>query len=212
MWLLRSLLIVTLCYTGTAWAAEQARDAPHSPASSWNLYTNSRFGYSVRYPSDWHAGENFRDGSGVLLTPSTPHSQVGFTGFLNLAEGKSQDGRQTLDEFASAHHRIMEEHYGKKNIALKWQEDRSVTLGGFPARQFSFSYQDENKTEMIELHIFSVGRNEGRGVRMKFPAASRAAMMPVLAEMLKTYQAGRDQNAVSPFQAPAEGKPREQSR
>jgi hypothetical protein len=139
------------------------------------------------------------DSAGVLLTPPAPKSQVGLTGFLNLVEGKSQDGRQTLEEFATAHRRILGEYYGKKNIALKWQEDRPVTLGGVPAKQLSFSYQDDAKTEIIEMHIFSLGRNEGRGVRMKFPASSRVALMPVLADMLQTYKPGRDQDAVSPF-------------
>ena len=76
----------------------------------------------------------------------------------------------------------------------------TITLGGYPAKQLSFSYQDESKTEMIELHIFSLGRNEGRGVRIKFLASSRSALMPILADVLQTYQPGRDQNAVSPFQ------------
>lgn len=207
---LRALLLVAIvaCTGEGGMAPSSAEGNPNDPVSSWKLYTNARFGYSVRYPSDWRLGNPLPDGAGVLLTPPTPKSQVGLTGFLNLVEGRSQDGRQTLDEFASAHHRIMAEHYGKKNIPLKWQEDRPVTLGGFPARQLSFSYQDETKTEMIELHIFSLGRNEGRGMRMKFPASSRTALMPVLSDMLQTYQPGRDQNAVSPFQQPASPEPK----
>jgi hypothetical protein len=58
---------------------------------------------------------------------------------------------------------------------------------------------------MIELHIFSLGRNEGRGVRIKFPAASRSTLMPIIADILQTYQPGRDQNAVSPFVPKKEG-------
>ena len=207
---LRALLLVAIvaCTGEGGMTPSSAEGNPSDPASSWKLYTNARFGFSVRYPSDWRLGEPLPDGSGILLTPPVPKSQVGLTGFLNLVEGKSQDGRQTLDEFAAAHRRIIGEHYGKKNIALKWQEDRPVTLGGFPARQLSFSYQDETKTEMIELHIFSLGRNEGRGMRMKFPASSRTALMPVLSGMLQTYRPGRDQNAVSPFQQPASPEPK----
>jgi len=174
--------------------------AEHDP--NWKSYTNARFGFSVQYPADWRPGEALPDGSGIVLTPPVQKCQVGLTGFLNLVEGKSQDGRQTLDEFAAAHRRIMGEHYSKKNISLRWQEDLSVTLGGLPARQLSFSYLDETKTEIIELHIFSLGRNEGRGIRMKLPATSRTTLMPVLANMLETYQPGRDQNAVTPFQQP----------
>jgi hypothetical protein len=212
MWAIRLLLIATICITGRAWAGEQATDKPDRSGPSWKLYTNARFGFSVRYPSDWRLGEPLPDGSGILLTPPVPKSQVGLTGFLNLAEGKSQDGRQTLDEFAAAHRRIIGEYYAKKNISLKWQEDRPVTLGGLPARQLSFSYLDETKTEIIELHIFSLGRNEGRGVRMKSPATGRTVLMPVLADMLQTYQPGRDQNAVGPFQQPTSPEPKGQGR
>jgi hypothetical protein len=176
-----------------------AEEKANDPFAGWKLYTNARFGFSIRYPPDWRLGEPLPDGAGVVLIPPQPKSQTALTGFLNLVEGKSQDGRQTLEEFAAAHRRIMAEYYGKKNITLKWKDDRSVTLGGLPAKQLTFSYQDDAKTEIIEMHIFSLGRNEGRGIRMKFPAVSRTALMPVMTDVLQTYQPGRDQNAVSPF-------------
>ncbi len=200
-----------LFVVGLGTATARTEESPKNPLPSWKNYTNARFGFSVLYPSDWRLGEPLPDGSGILFTPPVPKSQVGLTGFLNLVEGKSQDGRQTLDEFTAAHRRIMGEHYGKKNITLKWQEDRTVTLGGFPARQLSFSYLDETKTEIVELHIFSLGRNEGRGVRMKVPTSSRAALMPVFADMLQAYHPGRDQNAVSPFQQPTSPDPKEKA-
>jgi len=199
------LLTVLLLGTELSMAGAQTGERSNDPSLSWKIYTNARYGFSIRYPPDWRLGEPLADGAGVTMVPPVPQSQFALSGFLNLGvEGTSQDGRQTIDEFAVAHRRIMNEYHGKKNRQVKWQEDRTVTLGGFPAKQLSFSYQDETKTEMIELHIFSLGRNEGRGVRVKFPAASRTALMPILAEMLKTYQAGRDQDAVSPF-APKDG-------
>ena len=194
------LLTVVLLGTELGIAGAQAGERSNGPPSSWKIYTNARYGFSIRYPPEWHLGEPFPDEAGITMTPPVPKSQFALNGFLNLQEGSSQDGRQTLDEFAAAHHRIIGEYYGKKKLSvLLWQKDHTVTFGGFPAKQLSFSYQDETKTEMIELYIFSLGRNEGRGVRVKFPAASRTTLMPILAEMLKTYQAGRDQNAVSPF-------------
>ena len=191
---------------------EQAEQGSGNPLLSWKIYTNARYGFSVRYPQDWRLGEPLPDGVGVTITPPVPKSQVAFTGFLNLVEGTSQDGRQTLDEFTAAHRRILGEYYGQKNIALKWQEARAVTLGSYPAKQLSFSYQDESKTEMIELHIFSLGRNEGRGVRIKFPASSRTTLMPILADVLRTYRPGRDQNAISPFQPVPQLDPKERTK
>ena len=52
---------------------------------------------------------------------------------------------------------------------------------------------------MIEHHIFSLGRNEGRGVRIKVPLSAEEQVLPLVTRMLETYQPGRDQNAVSPI-------------
>jgi hypothetical protein len=165
----------------------------------WKSYSNDRFGFSIQYPPDWRLGGSLSDGMGVTIYAPQPESQVALSGFLNTAVGTSQDGRQTLPEFAAAHRRIINEVFAKKNISVKWESEHSIRLGGHPAQQLTFSYQDENKTPIIEMHIFSLGRNEGRGVRIKFPAEQRKALMPITSQMLQTYQPGRNQDAVSPF-------------
>ena len=207
----RCLVAIAMLWLWVSGNAAQAKERYTSAPASWKVYTNARFGFTVRYPPDWRLGEPLPDGVGATIMPPVPQSQVAFRGFLNLVEGTSQDGRQTLEEFAAAHRRILGEYYGQKNTALKLQHDRAVTLGGFPAKQLSFSYQDESKTEMIELHILSLGRNEGRGIRIKFPASSRSALMPILADVLQTYQPGRDQNAISPFQPSTRPAPKEKT-
>lgn len=181
--------------------------SPHTALSAssetdergWKLYTNARFGFSVRYPDDWRLGNPMPDGAGVTLSPPIEHSLVALSGHMNIVTGKSQDGRQTLDEFVSAHRRIMTELYGKKSIVVTWRADQDLSLAGFPAKQLTFSYLDEKQGEMIEHHIMSLGRNEGRGVRIKVPLAEDARLMRSVMKMLKSYQPGRDQNAVSPL-------------
>ena len=54
---------------------------------------------------------------------------------------------------------------------------------------------------MIEHHIFSLGRNEGRGIRIKMPLSAEERVVPTVTRMLETYRQGRDQNAVSPTRA-----------
>jgi hypothetical protein len=61
------------------------------------------------------------------------------------------------------------------------------------------SYQNDRGQTMQEMHIFSLGRNEGRGVRIKVPAVAHKALTPAIKRMLETFEPGRDQNAVSPF-------------
>lgn len=185
-------------------AAMLVSSAPLSAASDdaplgWKLYTNARFGFSVRYPDDWRLGNPLPDGAGVTLSPPIEHSLVTLSGHMNIVEGKSQDGRQTLDEFVTAHRRIMTELYGKRSITVKWRADQDLSLAGFPAKQLIFTYRDEKQGELIEHHIMSLGRNEGRGVRIKMSIADEARLMSAVMKMLKTYQPGRDQNAVSPL-------------
>jgi len=186
--------------------------APASPAATsvdegWKLYTNARFGFSVRYPDDWRLGNPMPDGAGVTLYPPIEHSLVSFSGHMNVMGGTSQDGRQTLDEFTAAHHRIITELYSKKSIAVKWRPDQETSLAGFPARQLTFTYTDDKQGEVIERHIVSLGRNEGRGVRIKVPISAEDRVMATTKKILETYRPGRDQNAVSPLVPKADPSP-----
>lgn len=172
---------------------------PDREYPGWRSYTNARFGFSVRYSDTWKLGNPLPDGIGVTFQPPIDHSLVALSGHMNLLEGSSQDKRQTLDEFAAAHRRIITELFEKKKTALVWQKEQDTTLGGFPARRLAFTYQDEHQTAMLEVHIMTLGRNEGRGVRVKVPAQAEKDLLPLVMKMLETYQPGRDQNAVSPI-------------
>jgi hypothetical protein len=172
--------------------------ASENEERAWKAYTNARFGFSIRYPENWRLGNPLPDGVGVTLYPPIDNSLVALSGHMNVLEGKSQDGRQTLDEFAAAHRRIITELFGKKTITVKWQQDQEMSLAGFPAKQLTFTYSDDKQGDIIERHIFSLGRNEGRGIRIKVPLSAEKRVMPTITRMLVTYQPGRDQNAVSP--------------
>ena len=173
--------------------------SPEDEERAWKIYTNARFGFSVRYPESWRLGNPLPDGTGVTLYPPIDNSLVALSGHMNLLEGKSQDRRQTLDEFAIAHRRIITELFVKKTIAVKWRQDQETSLAGFPAKRMTFTYSDGKQGDMIEHNIFSLGRNEGRGIRIKAPLSAEDRVMPAITRMLETYQPGRDQNAVSPL-------------
>ena len=171
--------------------------------TGWKLYTNARFGFSVRYPDDWRLGNPLPDGIGVTLYPPIEHSLLALSGHMNVVSGRSQDGRQTLKEFADAHRRIITDLYDRKKVPLKWRQDQNRSLAGFPARQLTFTYTDSKQGDVVEHHIFSLGRNEGRGIRVKVPLQDEERLTSMIKKMLETYQPGRDQNAVSPL-APKE--------
>lgn len=179
--------------------------------AGWKLYTNARFGFSVRYPADWRLGNPLPDGIGVTLYPPIEQSLVAVSGHMNVVSGTSQDGRQTLKEFADAHRRIIADLYDRKKVPVKWRKEQERSLAGFPARQLAFTYTDNQQGEVVEHHIFSLGRNEGRGIRVKVPLVDEARLMSAITPMLETYQPGRDQNAVSPLipkSEPSPGTPR----
>ena len=124
---------------------DMTMQAPLAAASAneeraWKVYTNARFGFSVRYPENWRLGNPISEGIGVTLYPPIDNSLVALSGHMNVLEGKSQDGRQTLDEFAAAHRRIITELYDKKTIIVKWRQDQEMSLAGFPAKQLTFTY------------------------------------------------------------------------
>lgn len=173
--------------------------ASENEARTWKAYTNVRFGFSIRYPDNWRLGNPLPDGVGVTLYPPIDNSLVALSGHMNFLEGTSQDRRQTLDEFAAAHRRIITELYGKKSITVKWRQDQEMSLAGFPATHMTFTYSDGKQGDTLEHHIFSLGRNEGRGIRIKVPLSAEERVMPTITRMLATYQPGRDQNAVSPI-------------
>ncbi len=123
---------------------------------AWKVYTNARFGFSVRYPENWRLGNPISDGVGVMLHPPIDNSLVALSGHMNVLEGKSQDGRQTLDEFAVAHRRIITELFGKKTITVTWRKDQEMSLAGFPAKQLTFTYSDDKQGEDDRTpHLFT---------------------------------------------------------
>ena len=196
-----AFVFIIALFWGSSSSLLFASDSPPAFAG-WKSYTNARFGFSIQYPPDWQLGKPLTDGLGITLYPPLPKTQMTLSGYLNMIEGKSQDGRQTLAEFATAHRRIIQDLFAKKSIDLKWEREHALTLGGHPAVQLTFSYRDQHQTDFVEFHIFSVGRNEGRGVRIKIPASARSALMPTISQILQTYDPGRDQDAVSPYAQP----------
>ena len=145
------LLMAWLCVFGPLSSLLLA--AADVPTLGWKGYTNARFGFTVRYPADWRLGEPMPDGIGITLYPPVEGSQIALSGFMNIMEGKSQDGRQTMEEFSTAHRRIITDLYAKKNIAVQWKKDEDMALAGFPAKRLSFTYQNAQRKDMLELPI-----------------------------------------------------------
>ena len=189
------ILVLTALFWESGILPVSADSAPDM--AGWKKYTDDKFGFSVEYPHEWRLGEPLSDGLGVTLYPPWPKSQLSLSGFLNTP-GTGRDGGQSLSEFAAARRQIIQDQYASKNISLQWEREHIITLGGRPAIQLTFAYRDDTQTAMLEFHIFSIGRTEGRDVRIKMPAADRVAMMPTISRVLQSYDAGRDPDTGRP--------------
>ena len=115
--------------------------ASENEERAWKFYTNARFGFSVRYPENWRLGNPLPEGIGVTLYPPIDNSLVALSGHMNVLEGKSQDGRQTLDEFAMAHRRIITE-------LLRQENDHGEVAAG------SGDVAGRIPCETIDIHVF----------------------------------------------------------
>src|SRR5688572_28002692 len=105
--MLRACLLITIVMSFGLATQSLLTDAAGNEERSWKAYTNARFGFSIRYPESWRLGNPLPDGVGITFYPPIDNSLVALSGHMNLLEGKSQDRRQTLDEFAAAHRRII---------------------------------------------------------------------------------------------------------
>jgi hypothetical protein len=67
-------------------------------SSAWKVYTNARFGFSVRYPENWRLGNPMPDGIGVTLYPPVDNSLVAISSHMNILEARARiDGRRSMN-------------------------------------------------------------------------------------------------------------------
>ncbi len=111
--ILTCLLITMVMSLGVPTQASLAA-SPGNEERAWKVYTNARFGFSVRYPEHWRLGNPISDGVGVTLHPPIDNSLVALSGHMNVLEGKSQDGR----------------HQEVEVVANLYQEDGRAVIHG----------------------------------------------------------------------------------
>lgn len=83
----------------------------------------------------------------------------------------------------------------------------SLIPGGFAAQQLTFTYRSDTTTKMREIHTLSLGRNEGRGGRIKIPASSKGTMTPLVAKIMESYQPDGTRTRYAPYAPTRDGQP-----
>jgi len=48
----------------------------HHPEKNWETYTNTRYGFSIQYPSDWPIGMESDNGDGIQLYIGNPDADI----------------------------------------------------------------------------------------------------------------------------------------
>jgi hypothetical protein len=61
------LLLLSVAVVGVAWFLKKAPEKPMDETANWKSYTNTEFGFSFKYPSDWQITEDLLVERGTLL-------------------------------------------------------------------------------------------------------------------------------------------------
>ena len=83
-------LLIALLLSGAVAYPPFPTDAHGVETPGWTVYTNARFGFSIRYQDEWKLGQPLPDGTGVTLYPPVERSLVALSGHMNLVQGSDR--------------------------------------------------------------------------------------------------------------------------
>jgi len=141
---------------------------------SWQVYENSRYNFSVLYPSGWKLGEAPENNDGRTFTLPDGTVECRAYGFFNALQGTGGEP-QTLDEHIS----WLEE------MGLEILDDGGqVSLGDWPARRF-IGIQEGKIQEMV----MALGKESGRVLVCYFDSKEeREKFKPTFDKMMESFK------------------------
>ena len=140
-------------------------------SSSWTVYTNPRFGYTVDVPADFSASEAPENNDGRTFSPPGRQGSVAVYGSFNALGHSPEDHREWLKEgFASAG--------GKARVTYEATGKTWCVLSGFTAEGAIF-YQRVR---------FSADGDALIAVHFVYPEEDKEEWDPVVERMGKTLR------------------------
>ncbi len=128
---------------------------PNEPETSqWQIYENSRYGFSVEYPADWSLGEAPANNDGRNFTSPDEAIQCQAYGWHNALINEEGEP-QTLDEYIAWTKEL--------DPQAEVLEDLEATLDG----QSAVSLVTKNETG-VAVAVYALGTESGRALACYF--------------------------------------------
>jgi hypothetical protein len=117
-------------------------------------YSNSEYGFSVQYPSDWKLYEDY--GAAVVAFEGPRIKEEGITININIGlEKLYMDVKPTIEEYIADTRPSVEAEFENVN----WVEEYNTTIAGWPAIISTFTCNYEDMILMLTQASFIAGRD-----------------------------------------------------
>jgi len=140
----------------------------------WQVYENSRYSFSVKFPANWQLGEPETNNAGRELFSSDEKIQCYAYGFQNVII--TEDGNtQTLEEFIE---------WLKEGLDIRVIKEKEGMLGEY--RAIELISEEGNK---IKHAIYALGQDTGRGLFCIFESQeAREGFQLTFNKMIKSFK------------------------
>lgn len=147
------------------------------PIATWQTYSNSRFGFSFKYPATFYPQES-ANSDGVSLTFSSPPISIN-------AYGTANSQSQSLDEYLNSERADL--FKGAEGAEEVLAED--TTLGGITAqnRQWHYVSSADGSNTVLD-QVTALKGDNFYTIQMIIGYESYSEYAPMLKEIISTYE------------------------
>lgn len=143
-------------------------------SNKWQVYNNSRYQFSLNYPSAWRLGEEPANNDGrVFYSPSNDQEcrAFGFTNALTNSRGEPQSLEEYVDWFLS-----------EGNVQML--NRKQTKLSGYDAVQIT-----TQESNLIRVSIYALGKESGRALICTFNnAKSQQEFNETFEQMVSSFK------------------------
>ncbi len=168
--------------TGTMTPPATGTTAPESPAPGGaSAYTNSTYGYSLQYPSDWTKQESATGTVSFVANPQSAGAVV--PGTMNiLVEPMPAGTPMSLEAYAPAAIAAIKSQFKSVNITT----NVANTLGGQPAHEVVYTAK-QGKLTMELMQIFTIKDGKVLVITFGSTTADYAKYEPQVTQVIGSF-------------------------
>jgi hypothetical protein len=164
---------------------QPTQDPNFVPKNTAGYLTYSNHGFTIQYPPSWQVSENKRE---INETPRTTAYMTTFapgpTGSFVQVESQTNQHR-TLDDFSKTM-LSLSQTYQNKTTDLKLNESSKITLAGYPAQKYGYTYTINGVTwRNSETHILV--NETGYSMFYSSPPETYLDYLPIVQNMTQSF-------------------------